>query len=242
MVALLSVIALLFWTTESRANDSLFQGPYSSVGRIQSSYQNTDLLRASESYFISTASHLFLLEAFDYNYFVSEHAFDWSRFQLFAGGPLAIGDAPQLFGWVARFDDATVRTTGQSGGSQEENLAAVRLGGQVSAQQIAPFKDWFRRNQAELFVQIFPLGTNHDFGDVDTFTRFSKRFSPHFVARGVVRTYHFAGLVVATFENDFIYELNKRHDIFFRIDKASRDYLGLAYRQFLFGVGTRLNF
>lgn len=215
------------------------QPAYSSIGRVQLSHHNTGVTRLSESYFVAAPSRLFLLEALDYQYNVRDQAFDNARFQVFFGGPLAVGDNPQLFGWVTRLDYLYLGNAAPTG---PNHLADARLGGQLTVQQIGPFSEWFKRNKAELFIQVFPLRTNRDFGVVDTFTRFSKRFSPHFVARGVVRTYHFPSLTVATFETDFVYDLSRRHDVFFRIGKSSRDYTGLAQKDFLFGVGVRMNF
>jgi hypothetical protein len=223
----------------SWAASSMLQGPYWSVGRVQLSYHNTGVLRASQSYFISTKSRLFLLEALDYNHNVRNGTFDSGRFQLFVGGPVSLGSDPQLFGWVSRLDHVEY---GNAAGTPRGHRSDVRVGGQLTVHRIAPLADWFKRNQADLFVQVFPIRTNRDFGVVDTFTRFSKRFSPKFVVRGVLRTYHYPGAVVATFESDFIYEMSKQHDLLLRIGTSNRDYAGLANKDFQFGAGIRINF
>lgn len=210
-----------------------------SVGRVQLAYLDGGVVRASQSHFVAWPSQLFLLEAFDYNYKLGRHALETARLQVFVGGPVPLREAPQLLGWVARLDYLKL---GAPAGGALGHLADARLGAQLTLHRIAPWSAWFKRHQAELFVQVFPLHGNEDFGRYDTFTRFSKRFTPQLVARGVVRSYHFSGLAVVTAEMDMIYELSRRQDMYVRLGKSSRDYAGLADKSALLGIGSRINF
>lgn len=221
---------------------SVFDGPWSALPRTQLGYHDNGDIRASASFYGASANGAFVLGAADYNFNVRQHSLDTTRLQIFAGAPLFHGDWATIFGWVVRGDLVDIGRMNRAAGDVPGNLADIRSGIQITAQNVPLLNPWFTRHRAELFVEVFPAHISDDFGNVDFFVRFSKRFAPRFVMRGVLRVYCFDRATVVTVENDFIYQLNKRFDIFARIGKANRDWPGLAQRQTLYGGGVRLGF
>lgn len=217
-------------------------GPYSSISRAQLGYHDNGDARASASYFGINRAGLFMLGAFDYNYNVGDHSLDMARFQIFTGAPLFTGGWASVLGWVATVDYVEIGRINRTGGNVRGNLADVRGGLQVTVQNIPFLRRWFKQRQADLFIEVFPIRTNEDFGNVEFFVRFSKRFAPKFVSRGVLRAYCFDSRTVVTVENDFVYEVNRHFDVFARLAKANVDWPGLAQKRLLVGGGVRLNF
>jgi hypothetical protein len=235
------LVALLAADVANAEAASVFDGPWSSLPRVQLGYHDNGDFRTSASFYAASAHGAFVLGAADYNFNVRQHSLDTTRLQLFAGAPFFYGDGTSIFGWVTRGDlvdigrmNRTARVPG--------NLADVRSGIQITAQHVPLLNPWFTRHRAELFVEVFPVRTNHDFGNVDLFIRFSKRFTPRFVLRGVLRAYCFDRATVVAVENDFVYQVSKRIDVFARVGKASHDWPGLAQRQTLYGGGVRFGF
>lgn len=216
--------------------------PYSTIVRTQLAEHNNGDARASASFFGIDRAGDFLLGAADYNYNIGDHSLDMARFQVFAGAPLFSGDWARVFGWVVTADYVEIGRINRTQGNVPGNLADVRAGLQVTAQGIPLLRSWFRRNQADLFIEVFPIRTNDDFGKVEFFVRFSKRFAPKFVSRGVLRAYVFNSRTVVTVENDFVYEVDKHFDVFARLAKANEDWPGLAQKRILIGGGVRFDF
>lgn len=221
---------------------SVFDGPWSSLPRAQLGYHDNGDFRASSSLYAASANGAFVLGAADYNFNVRQHSLDTTRLQLFAGAPFFYGNGTSVFGWVIRSDLVDIGRKNRTRGDVPGILADVRSGIQVTAQYMPLLSPWFTRHRAELFVEMFPVRARDDFGNVDLFIRFSKRFTPRFVLRGVLRIYCFDRATVVAVENDFVYQVNKRIDVFARVGKASRDWPGLAQRQALYGGGVRLGF
>ncbi|MFL6622267.1 MAG: hypothetical protein ACJ8NR_06580 [Sulfurifustis sp.] len=204
-----------------------------SIARLQAVYDNLDALQLTQSWYLANSARDFLLEVLDRNESFRSRAEDLTRAQLFFGGLISDRARPVL-GWVGRLDYAR---TGVG-----DELADLRGGAQLNVDRLPPFADWFRRNRVELFVEVFPLRTNEDFGRFDTFTRFAFRFDERFAARGVVRTYRFDEGNVVTFENDVLYSFNRHYDVVVRLAKANRDRAGLAEKDFVWGAGLRFTF
>ena len=203
------------------------------IGRLQLAAQTDHVVRISESTYSANSEGLFFLQALDHNHDVETERGLLTRLQVYYGGPLPFKDMASPWGWVGRLED--VRTP-------DVRLADARWGLQLNINRLDTFSQWLRENQVDLFVQVFPLRTNRDFGTWDTFTRFSKRFAPKVVLRGYGRTFSMEGRTVATFENDLIYEVQRDFDVLFRVGKSSHDIPGIAEKRGMAGVGMRLNF
>lgn len=204
------------------------------IGRLQVAQHTDHVVRLSESTYSANAQGLFFLQALDHHIDTDSGRPLLTRWQAYYGGPLPLNYTKNILGWVGRLEavhaDPNLR------------LADARWGLQINFNRISALNDWFRESQVDLFVQIFPLRTNRDFGTLDTFTRFSKRFSPKVVARGYVRTFRIDGSTVAVFENDLIYEVQRDFDVLLRVGKGSNDVAGLSDKRWMAGVGMRFNF
>jgi hypothetical protein len=212
------------------------QGPPKGVfiGRLQVGMHTHNTLRLSQSVYAANPDGLFVLEALDYNYDTAADRASLTRLQVYFGGPLPHKDRASPFGWVGRLEGVHAHP--------DVRLADARLGLQLTVNRIPALDPWFRSQKADLFVQVFPVRTNRDFGRFDTFTRYSKRFAPKVVTRGFVRSYHRSEGTVVVFENDLIYEISREMDVLFRVAKGNRDVPGLSEKRWLAGVGMRLNF
>lgn len=212
------------------------QGPPKGVfiGRLQVGMHTHDTLRLSQSVYAANPDGLFVLEALDHNHDTAEDRAALTRLQLYSGGPLPHKDRASPFGWVVRLEGVDAHP--------DVRLADARLGLQLTLNRLPGLDRWFRSHKADLFVQVFPLRTNRDFGRLDTFTRYSKRFAPKLVARGFVRSYHLSEGTVVVFENDLIYEIRREMDVLLRVGKGNRDVPGLSKKRWMAGIGIRLNF
>jgi hypothetical protein len=237
-----ALVASLAAGTANAAAASVFDGPWSSLPRMQVGYHDNGDFRASASFYGASADGAFVLGAADYNFNVRQHSLDTTRLQLFAGAPFFHSDRTSVFGWVIRGDLVDIGSMNRTRGGVPGMLADVRSGIQVTAQHVPLLSPWFTRHRAELFVEVFPVRTSDDFGNVDLFIRFSKRFTPRLVLRGVLRIYCFDRATVVAVENDFIYQVNKRIDVFARVGKANHDWPGLAQKRTLYGGGVRFGF
>lgn len=204
------------------------------IGRLQVAQHTDHVVRLSESTYSANEEGLFFLQALDHHHDTDRGRALLTRWQAYYGGPLPFKDTKSIWGWVGKLEAAHA--------DPNVRLADARWGLQINVNRIPALSDWFRENRADLFVQIFPLRTNRDFGTWDTFTRFSKRFAPNVVARGYVRTFRIDGSTVAVFENDLIYEVQRGFDVLLRVGKGSSDVPGLSDKRWMAGVGMRFNF
>ncbi len=204
------------------------------VGRLQVAQHNDHVMRLTESTYNANPEGLFFLQALDHNYDTERGHALLTRWQAYYGGPLPFKDTKSIWGWVGRLEAVDAY--------EGVHLADARWGSQINLNRIPALSDWFRENRADLFVQVFPLRTNDDFGTWDTFMRFSKRFAPKLVARGYVRTFRIDSRTISVFENDLIYEVQRDFDVLLRVGKGSRDVPGLSDSRWVGGVGMRFNF
>ncbi|MBA3770982.1 MAG: hypothetical protein H0X13_00460 [Ramlibacter sp.] len=203
------------------------------IGRLQAGLQNHNILRLSQSVYAANADGMFVLEALDHYHDTARNEASLTRLQVYFGGPLPHKNRASAFGWVGRLEGVD---------APGAELADARLGLQLTVNRLPGLDQWFRAQKADLFVQVFPVRTNRDFGRFDTFTRYSKRFAPKLVTRGFVRSYHLSQGTVVVFENDLIYEISREVDVLFRVGKGNRDVAGLSEKRWTAGIGMRLNF
>lgn len=209
------------------------------IGRVQFAQYTDHIVRISESTFSMDAEGKFLLQALDHNQETESGRALFTHLQVYYGGPLSFKEAASLWGWVGRVEALRAAT---NVGQSNVHLADARLGLQYNVNRLPAFASWFKEQRADLFIQMFPLHLNNDFGTWDTFTRFSKRFSSKLVTRGYVRTFSLDGYVAVVFENDLIYEVQRDFDVFLRVGKGNRDVPGISERSWMTGIGIRLNF
>lgn len=204
------------------------------IGRLQAALHTHHIARVSQSVYAANPDGLFILESLEHNQDVDNGDAVLTRLQIFYGGPLSLDGSPGPFGWVGRLEGVRAEP--------DARLADARWGLQFTLNRHSDLSQWFKEQKADLFVQVFPLRTNRDFGRWDSFTRYSKRFAPQLVTRGFVRTFKLEEGTAVAFENDLIYEIRRDLDVLLRIGKGNRDVPGISEKRWMAGIGARVNF